>query len=135
MTLNSIYPYMENVEDITTAKIILEALSDPNGYYFGIYNDIKKGIKSNVKESKIRKMINKYYEDSLIDHYEYLKAISFSNEENLFRKLLGQESFAQSISKIKTTDELKKYLEKIKSKKGEEIISYDTYVPRYKQKK
>ena len=135
MTINSIYPYMEKVEDIATAKVILETLSDPNGYYFGIYDDIKKGINRNVKESKIRKVIDKYYEESLIDHYEYLKAVSFSNEENLFRKLLGQDKFAHSLSKIKTTDELKRYLEKIKSKKGEEIISYDTYVPRYKQKK
>lgn len=135
MTLNSIYPYVEKVEDITTAKVILETLSDPNGYYFGIYNDIKKGINHNVKESKIRKMIDKYYDESLIDHYEYLKAISFSSEENIFRRLLGQESFAHSISKIKTIDELKRYLEKIKTKKGESVISYDTYVPRYKQKK
>ena len=135
MTINSIYSYMQSIDDISVAKIILEALSDPNGYYFGIYSDIKKSINKKADEKRIKKIINKYYETSQIDHYEYLKAVSFFEDENIFRKLLGQEKFSHSISKISTKDELSRYLYILKKKQGEMPISFDTYVPRYKAKK
>lgn len=134
MTINSIYPYMEKIEDITTAKVILETLSDPYGYYYGIYSDIKESVENDAKEKRIRKIINRYYDETLIYHYEYVKATGVA-DENLFRKILGQESFSQSISKIKTKEELQRYLEILKDKIGEEKITYNTYVPKYKPKK
>lgn len=132
MNLQQVTNYLENVQDLTTAKVILESLSDPTGYYFGIYSKLSKGISNGSEEKKIRKIINKYYDEKLIDHYEYMKAISFDADEvSIFNKLRRREKFANALSKIKSKDELIRYLNILVNKLKDKNIDFDTYVPRY----
>lgn len=132
MNLQQVTNYLENVQDLTTAKVILESLSDPTGYYFGIYSKLSKGISNGSEEKKIRKIINKYYDEKLIDHYEYMKAISFDADEvSIFNKLRRKEKFANALSKIKSKDELIRYLNILVNKLKDKNIDFDTYVPRY----
>ena len=136
MNLQHVTNYLENVEDLTTAKVILESLSDPTGYYFGIYSKLSKGVSSGSEEKKIRKIINKYYDEQIIDHYEYLKAISFDSNENvILKKLRRKEKFSNALSKIKSKDELIRYLNDLVNRLKDKNIDFDTYVPRYVPKK
>ena len=136
MNLQQVTNYLENVEDLTTAKVILESLSDPTGYYFGIYSKLSKGVSNGSEEKKIRKIINKYYDEKLIDHYEYMKAISFDTDEiGIFKKFKRKEKFANALSKIKTKEELIRYLKILIDKLRDKNIDFDTYVPRYVAKK
>ena len=132
MNLQQVTNYLENVQDLTTAKVILESLSDPTGYYFDNYSKLSKGISNGSEEKKIRKIINKYYDEKLIDHYEYMKAISFdADEASIFNKLRRKEKFANALSKIKSKDELIRYLNILLNKLKDKNIDFDTYVPRY----
>ena len=136
MKLNEVAAYIESMEDLTTAKVILESLSDPTGYYFGIYYKLSKGISEGIKEKKVRKIINRYYEEKVIDNYEYYKAISYDiNETTMINRLLRKEKFSKALSKINTMEELKRYLYILKNKLGNKAIDYNTYVPKYIPKK
>ena len=136
MKLEQVTTYINSIEDLTTAKVILESLSDPTGYYFGIYYKLSKGVSEGIRETKLKKIINRYYEEKIIDNYEYYKAISYDiNETNIINRILRKEKFSKAISKINSMEELKRYLWNLKNKLGDKTIDYNTFVPKYVPKK
>lgn len=134
MKLDEVIPYIENMNDVYVAKILLELESNPNGYYHEIYDQVNYLLRYNISDSVLIRIFKRYEEHKAIKYIQYFSKLYDEIKDDKKYILFRKQTFLKSILDIPDIDSLKLYLNKMNEKLKGKDINYNSYVPVLKLK-
>ena len=130
MKLDEVIPYIQKIDNLDIAKTILEIKSDPNGYYYKIYEIVCDALEKHISERELLKLFSEYEEHMALKHFQYIFSV---HDENVKKhKPFHKKIFLEAILDVTDIYSLRLYLTKLNKKLKGEDITYKKYVPEYR---